>query len=672
MSELISVSLFRNLLTVEKFNEDNLYNTPSENEILREIFKSSSKTGDGSGRPDRIYFNHEENILIIMENKGKNLKNAERDYKLYYNAVRNKCIYNIYGICFIDENIFTIYKEKSKINKLIKLETFNLLVKDKSPFNIKDMEKVIHNINNYLRNNTKISPEDRPFFISGILIFLKTNNNRLLFDNFTETEYIYDNIEISLKKYNIDFSIFKFMRNDKHNKHIWSITKIVNELYKNNLDIDLLNLFYTEFVKYHNTDSKSLGIVPTPDHSSILMNDLLDIKESDVVVDLCSGTGTLILESFKRNPKKVIACECSNKLFQLLKCNFILRDIPVENLINGNCFENEFEGATKSIINPPYGMSDPESELHFLIKQLNIIQENGLCCAIIPIPKINSNDKLKKQISKMSKIKCIIKCNPDLFKPINVKTCIILLEKNKDGHDFQNDLVNILDYSNDEIKNVINNGKQKTINFEFEFNRILNEKNLITIKENIWFPETEIKFDIKQFMIGRYELKLIEEYRKEIALKVKTYSDNFSDFTDCKTFKISDCFKLENTKPKNVKLKDITLKNSGIPVISASMKKGGVVGFIDESDNYQLNLGKCLTFSTCGTCYYQNEDFYSTSSIKILRPIVDIFTGDLILISQFINDKYIKKYNKERGFKYHFFQNDTAIIPNFEKIENRI
>ncbi|MDZ7867929.1 MAG: N-6 DNA methylase [Rheinheimera sp.] len=133
--------------------------------------------------------------------------------------------------------------------------------------------------------------------------------------------------------------------------------------------MDLLNQFYSEFVKYSNTDGKSLGIVLTPDHIVKLMVKLLNIKSNDIVLDLCTGTGSFILEALKYKPLKVIGCEYQNKLYTLLKCNMIIRNIPENKyeIILNDCFNEEFR-CTKSIINPPYSMKD-KKELEFILKQ---------------------------------------------------------------------------------------------------------------------------------------------------------------------------------------------------------------------------------------------------------------------------------------------------------------
>ena len=137
------------------------------------------------------------------------------------------------------------------------------------------MEKEIHDIHNYIRNHTKISNEDKGLFIGGILIALKDNTFKEIVKN-----SICDDISLviitNLKKYNLNIEEVYYSLN---NEHLLKITIMVKKILENTDDIDLINSFYNEFVKYQNNDGKSLGIVLTPPHIIELMVKLLKIKK---------------------------------------------------------------------------------------------------------------------------------------------------------------------------------------------------------------------------------------------------------------------------------------------------------------------------------------------------------------------------------------------------------
>ena len=77
-----------------------------------------------------------------------------------------------------------------------------------------------------------------------------------------------------------------------------SISKKVYDVIQNSQG-DILNKFYSEFCRYQNTDSKSLGIVLTPHHIVELMIKLLNIQSNESFIDLCSGTGSFGKEACK-------------------------------------------------------------------------------------------------------------------------------------------------------------------------------------------------------------------------------------------------------------------------------------------------------------------------------------------------------------------------------------
>ncbi|MDZ7867930.1 MAG: hypothetical protein U5L02_01795 [Rheinheimera sp.] len=90
------------------------------------------------------------------------------------------------------------------------------------------MNKEIHKINNYIRNNTKISNEDKSLFIAFILIGLKNN---ILLNNINEKDDIYPLLKIILNKYHIDDSMFSFLENNLDKTHLFNIFNMINNIY---------------------------------------------------------------------------------------------------------------------------------------------------------------------------------------------------------------------------------------------------------------------------------------------------------------------------------------------------------------------------------------------------------------------------------------------------------
>ena len=526
------------------------------------------------------------------------------------------------------------------------------------------MNNEIHKVHNYIRDYTKISNEDKSFFIAIILISIKKASFEYIFELYKNKNYIYDILLENLKDYDIDIHVFKFLKSDENNIHLYNLIEMISKIYKKNPSIDLLNEFYNEFVKYNNTDGKKLGIVLTPSHIVSLMTDILKINKNDIVLDLCTGTGSYLLEAHKYNPKKIIGCEYQNKLYALLKCNMILRNIINCEIIKGDCFKHEFK-ATKSLINPPYSMKD-KNEMDFILKQLESIEDEGECCAIIPIGKITNNPRntyYKKLLMEIADIKTIIICKKELFYPnANIQCCIIHLKKTNNKL-YQ---TKIIDYIDDGYEIQMNNGLIKTDKFDLykeelykRINEINNKTNKLIIDDDWHIEKKELILDINN---ANKQLKLMELELEYLKRKQEILSNNEIhniSINNIKYYKIEELFNLENVKnPLQLKYKYIT---GDIPLISATKYNNGISNRIEKQENIILNNKHCLIFSTVGTCFYQENDFYATSSIKILRPINNLIT-DIIMkkIAILIMNTYLIKYNKLRGFKYEIFK-ETVI-----------
>lgn len=593
-----------------------IFNSPTENPFLKECFKSSSKKNTGNkGFPDLIYF--DEKTLIIFECKReKNLEKAIKEAKYYKDKVlcslEKKNLYNIYYCGFISEKEYKIfnYDEKEYKNTIQ-----SLCLKNNIKFDNKEsMEKNIKFIHNYIRNNTKISNEDKSLFVSSILISLMNDNFKNVISNSEEISIDELILDLLYKK-GLDKNIFKFISSSLDNNHLFFLSKKISEI---NLEGDLLNKFYSEFTSYSNTDGKSLGIILTPDHIIKLMVRLLNINNKDTVLDLCSGTGSFIWECLKYSPKKAIGVEYQHKLFNLLKCNKILFNDNVCELINDDCFNHNYK-CSKSIINPPFGQK--QTELDFIIKQLDSLEENGLCCAILPKSKLNNNvslNKKKKEIMKKGIIKCIINCNNNLFSPsATVSCCIILIEKNSSGH-CDKDKVKIFEYEDDGIINMIHNGKMKADyfdkNFEKVFKDLEDDSNNYSIDlESDWYIKNEVKddnfLDITELKIRKLKLEMekqINQIRNEV---------NIIKFEKYKTFLINNVFEILTCK--RTTLTYVKENKGNIPYISSSCYNNGITGYTDKITHKK----NCITLANSGSvgfCFFQDKDFCGTDSIYIL------------------------------------------------------
>jgi len=529
------------------------------------------------------------------------------------------------------------------------------------------MEKSIHSIHNYIRDNTKISNEDKPFFIAIILIGLKKPSFREIIENYNSKNYVFDLLQESLKDFDIDISSFYFLKTDKNNTHFLSIINMVRKTVDfQGTKGDLINVFYREFVRYYNTDSKSLGIVLTPHHIVKIMNKLLEINESDIILDFCSGTGSFILEAEKYKPRKIIACEYQQKLFTLLHCNMILREIPREkyDIYKEDCFNMEFN-ATKSIINPPYGIKT-HREIDFVYKQLKSIEEGGFACSIIPISNIKNHCEKREEITKISKVITIIKCSDKLFYPTaGVSTCILLLKKDKNGHS-SDDLVKIIDYSNDGFEIKRGKGLIRGENYKKFIKKLYkdlkNENSLheISLKGD-WLETGEnVVMDIPRIELQK---KLLEiEYHTAIINLMNRENEKIEKTPIYKNIKISKLFSIMK-KPAN----PYEAENEKINLVSAKNNNNGVKGIGDtDSSTFPGNNIVLITSGDggAGLAYYQETPFKINSATIVLVPndnfILDKYTGIYIAMELC---KYKKVYSRGYTWSMEKIKNDTINIP---------
>ena len=569
-------------------------------------------------------------------NKYKDKQEIDNTFEIFYCS----CI----GTSDTDKKIIFYDKEMKKTN---------LKYND----NISMLDKFIHSFHNDIRKNTRLNEGDKPLFISSILLSFLFDDFKSMFENENINNNIKENIVDyiigNIKKIDANFNFidsFNFLKTNIDSDKLYGFCRLIyNNIIKENYKDDLLNKFYTEFVSYNNTDSKSLGIVLTPDHIVRIMTKIININQDDIILDLCSGTGSFLCESLKYNPKYIIGCETQNKLTILFKINMYLRRIKKYNIINNDCFNEEFK-ATKSIINPPYGVGNC-AELDFVLKQLQSINDNGLAISIIPLSCLLKNNKKRNEILNKGNIKCIIKCNPMLFYPSeSVHTCILLIEKNtKKGETL------FIDYSDDGIIIEKHIGKKKEDEFENKLNRILDivkdrtitnisYKKMLDNDEDWIFKKQEENFIVEKNCL------LLKKKELEFQIERKTLQDNsinkpeYISFNNLREFKIGDIFILKKGSAKK------SNPNGNYALIGASKNNNGIIKYINT-----FQFENQLTISTNGSVgesFYHPYKFNATADICVLTP-KNIFSKFNIETAIYISEIF-KQIGKNYSYGYKF------------------
>lgn len=644
------------------FPSEYVFWDPNTHTILKKIFSKSSKSENGRGIPDAVVFDGD--ILIVVECKKANLNLALEDLRHYRDRmILDDKSYEIYFVSYVSKNQHEIYdSEFQPTSKTLTVSQFNLK-KNQTKSNL-DMDQKIHEIHNYIRDHTKISNEDKTFFVASILISIRSEAFRRTMKEYNDRGYIYDFIANNLRVHDIDISVFEFLRTDSNNQYLLTLVRKIIDIYEGFFpDVDLLNSFYSEFVRYGNTDSKSLGIVLTPPHIVKAMVKLANINANDTVLDLCGGTGSFGIEAYKYKPKKIIVCEYQTKLFNLLKCNIILHDIHRSSLVQGNCFNNSFD-ATKSIINPPYGTKGSEKELDFVLFQLKSLCEGGLAISIIPVSKLHgnkTNQKYKQRILEQADVVSIIRCRKDLFQPVASVHCVILVLKKvpvrpppKSFH------ARIVDYEDDGVEWRHHVGWEKTPKFESSFDRMMESAtaehptHLLQCDDDWGFADLGQRTNITIDLTPWYEEKIEAELRREKERRLRELENVKFELTKYCEKQLADFFYF-------VKGRESVKEQVGgsVPLISASIKNNGVVDWIEGIAPFSAGA---ITVGDMGRAILQPQDFNATHHVVVLVPKDEISVNVLRYIVLYLNQTETN-YGFVRPRNVHRLKQETVKFP---------
>lgn len=335
--------------TVDKLNDD----------IIKALSKASKNKTNKPGTPDRIYFNMNEKLLILVEEK-PNIKNHELDdvkkgtvagIKWYLEFFNNDTFkdYKILGIA-VSGDLFESYNNKfscfviknKKIEKLAQITNFVTEEKFLAIFYTFDEEEAINKIgivskkiNNLLRN---IDSQKRPVLLSALMISLfkpkgiqntfidlyKLMDGKDILKNlYTKVKEILENENIPEEKIKVLEAELLSIGNDTTLQNTNILKDILNLLettiiplfntFSTKSNYDIMGRFYEEFLTYAGVTSVKKGIVLTPRHIATLFTKLVPIKTNDVILDLCCGTGAFLIAGMNKIISELENSNLSNK-----------------------------------------------------------------------------------------------------------------------------------------------------------------------------------------------------------------------------------------------------------------------------------------------------------------------------------------------------------------------
>jgi len=638
------------------------YNTSSNKDLF------DSKIPDG-------WFIYNDNLFII-ENK-KNIKdkiNGLKQLKNYYINCHKDNFNKIYLILGLgtnkdfNYNIYYIRDNKIFITKKT-LEEIKDELNYKKDFDLKE----VHELNQYLYDNgINLPKSQKTLFIASILICLKIKPNFV--KEYDKGYLLADKmIQVIQEYYNdtIFSNMFNFIKKSIHNDHLLELFK------KLELDVkiygkDILNQFYSEFCIFDRNNDSSLGVVLTPHDIVKIMIKELNLKETDILLDFCTGTGSFLIEGSKYT-KYLVGCENNDERYSLAKCNFILNDLDYSHLYYNSCFNQQFDKVDKVIINPPFSCSCPDAtisldetnwklfkaEQKFVLYQVQCLKENGIGCCIIPRSNFNNSCKksldFKTELLKYIAPLKIYNCNSKVFVPNASVECTILIFKK--SINLSNE-VEIIDYSDDGY-----NIKKSVRMKDHNPNPIKQYKILNKLIDWNYEKEFEKPKDLSELIMDYnlnyiYTHNTIEKNKGNRKININIVIPENLELKEWKKIKIKDYFKII----KSNKIFQINNTNKGyIPLISSSCLNNGIVKFIDD---YSYD-NECITIArngSVGASFYHNCKIGVTTDLIIIKNIKD---ENLHIIAMMLNYYLPQKYSYSNKITTDKLLNEEVFIPIF-------
>lgn len=240
-------------------------------------------------------------------------------------------------------------------------------------------------------------------------------------------------------------------------------------------DADLLGDFYSEFVKYNDSDGSVLGIVLTPAHITGLMADLLQIGKQNYLLDPTTGSGAFLVAGMNRMVSQIskddanyeqqfrevvgnhlYGVENERSIYAVAASNMILRGDGKSNMSYGSFFDYKLDvnrdandskttiygrapKVDRILMNPPYSQGKKAPEIKFIKHSLEILDNGGKLAVIVPISVFVTGGKgisksefleFKEWLLKDYIIEAVITMNPQTFYPTATQTVIAIIQKN--------------------------------------------------------------------------------------------------------------------------------------------------------------------------------------------------------------------------------------------------
>ena len=457
---------------------------------IDKLLQNASKKGSWKGRPEFIIHTNEENDFVCVVECKADIKKHQSETLTKYSeyAVDGAKLYADY----LSKELDVLYigvsgqdKEELRISHYLKLKkeseskhlfgnellSFDSYIdqykKERYRVDYDNLIQYVQQLNGKLHAN-KIPEHNRAILFSGILISLEDTTFLSTYSKYTDakrlSKYLVDSIKQKLEHANVPQTrvyemdqAFSFIKSHTSLIDDGYLIELVKEIHdnirsfiKSHNYFDIISRVYVEFLKYANND-KSLGIVLTPDHITSLFCDIADITKDSVVLDNCCGTGGFLVNAMQRmvylakgnkdkiaeiKQRQLLGIEYQDHIFTLCASNMIIHGDGKTNIIKGDCFKVIDQVKEKSpsvgLLNPPYNDVTGINELEFVLNNLDALDKNGTCVAIVPMSCALYQDgigsEIKRRILNKHTLDAVMSMPEDLFYPVGVVTCVMVFK----------------------------------------------------------------------------------------------------------------------------------------------------------------------------------------------------------------------------------------------------
>lgn len=482
----------------------------SKNPKIDKLLLNASKKGNGKGYPEFIItFANRPYDLIVIECKAAVEKHESDNKKKYADfavdgalnyAAYLKDSFNVMAMAISGETKQEMkissflwikgkqtYKETSDKSLLNPTSLFKVIDKKSAPIREDELiKKAI--IYNEILHKLSVPEVDRCKLISAILVALQDKAFATGYSEYFSDDHDIDynpNIDLVdglidackriLKKNKItgsksevilrEYEGIKQVNAFVSKTHTDNKVKVPNRVLRNLIDdlsqnvmpyvnndvFDVLGQFYTQFIRYAGSDSKT-GLVLTPPHITDLFCDLAGLTKDDIIFDPCCGTGGFLVSAMKQmidkagNDNKIhkriksnqlIGIEQRADMFAHACSNMMMRGDGKSHIHYGSCFDNNIlklikeKKPTASFLNPPYD-GGPDEQLNFIENAMNVIVKDGVCIAICQMSVAVGSKKetmnARERLLTKHTLEAVLSVPDELFYPVAANTCILVLK----------------------------------------------------------------------------------------------------------------------------------------------------------------------------------------------------------------------------------------------------